>query len=126
MDGLEGTSLIPQLLNPKLKRVIPVVTTWQYNNHAVRSMNFRYIRYRDGSEELYDHRTDPREHHNLAGDAAYLAVKERLAKAIPTRNKKPSSLESGGNDSYGRKYEMLREQGVPVWLGAEPAASLRP
>lgn len=126
VDGLEGTSLIPQLLNPKLKRVTPVVTTWQYNNHAVRSMNFRYIRYRDGSEELYDHRTDPREHHNLAGDAAYLAVKERLAKAIPTRNKKPSSLESGGNDSYGRKYEMLREQGVPVWLGAEPAASLRP
>ncbi|MGI9469250.1 MAG: sulfatase [Rubripirellula sp.] len=122
VHGLEGLSLMPQLRDPKRKRTTPVVSTWQYRNHAVRSADYRYIRYRDGSEELYDHRSDPREHHNLAQEPAYLPVKQRLAKAIPKRNKKPSSLESGGQDSYGKKYEMLREQGVPEWLGADPVS----
>lgn len=122
VHGLEGLSLMPQLRDPKRKRTTPVVSTWQYRNHAVRSSDYRYIRYRDGSEELYDHRSDPREHHNLAQEPAYLPVKQRLAKAIPKRNKKPSSLESGGQDSYGKKYEMLREQGVPEWLGADPVS----
>jgi iduronate 2-sulfatase len=121
VHGLEGISLLPQLRDPNSKRTTPAVSTWQYNNHAVRGLNFRYIRYRDGSEELYDHRTDPGEHRNLAHEVAYLPVKQRLSKAIPKRNKKPSSLDSGGQDSYGRKYEMLREQGVPEWLGAKPA-----
>ncbi len=119
VHGLEGISLMPQLRDPKRTRTTPVVSTWQYKNHAVRSLNFRYIRYRDGSEELYDHRSDPREHRNLAHEPAYLAVKKRLAKAIPKRNKKPASLDSGGQDAYGKKYNMLREQGVPEWLGAE-------
>ncbi|MAI70909.1 MAG: hypothetical protein CMM01_08380 [Rhodopirellula sp.] len=126
VHGLEGLSLMPQLRDPKSKRTIPVVSTWQYRNHAVRSMDYRYIRYRDGSEELYDHRSDPREHHNLAQEPAYLPVKQRLAKAIPKRNKKPSSLASGGQDAYGKKYEMLREQGVPEWLGADPGSPPTP
>ncbi len=126
VHGLEGLSLMPQLRDPKSKRTIPVVSTWQYRNHAVRSMDYRYIRYRDGSEELYDHRSDPREHFNLAQEPAYLPVKQRLAKAIPKRNKKPSSLASGGQDAYGKKYEMLREQGVPEWLGADPGSPPTP
>lgn len=120
VDGLEGLSLVPQLRDPKRARTTPVVSTWQYNNHAVRSSNFRYIRYRDGSEELYDHRSDPREHRNLAADPAYLPVKKRLSGSIPRLNKKPSSLESGGQDTYGKKYDMLREEGLPKWLGADP------
>jgi arylsulfatase A-like enzyme len=42
-----------------------VVTTHQRGNHAVRSRDWRYIRYRDGTEELYDHRADPEEVRNL-------------------------------------------------------------
>ena len=34
-------------------------------NAAVRDRDWRYIRYSDGSEELYDHRTDPKEWVNL-------------------------------------------------------------
>ena len=37
-----------------------------HDNHGVRSENWRYIRYADGSEELYDHDTDPNEWKNLA------------------------------------------------------------
>jgi hypothetical protein len=40
----------------------------------VRSQHWRYIRYHDGSEELYDRRTDPNEWLNLAGDKKYASV----------------------------------------------------
>ena len=120
MHGLEGSSLTPQLRDPTLKRGSPVVSTWQYKNHAVRSADFRYIRYRDGSEELYDHRVDPGEHHNLAQDPGFQSVKKRLSKAIPKRNVKPAPLQSGEQDSYGKKFETLREFGVPAWLGTIP------
>jgi arylsulfatase A-like enzyme len=35
---------------------------------TVRSASHRYIRYHDGSEELYDHRNDPYEWTNIAAD----------------------------------------------------------
>ena len=38
---------------------------------SVRSKNFRYTLTANGQEELYDHRTDPNEWHNIAGDTAY-------------------------------------------------------
>jgi hypothetical protein len=41
----------------------------------VRSRDWRYIQYGDGTEELYDHREDPDEWNNLAGDAQYASVK---------------------------------------------------
>ena len=40
--------------------------SWQEGNHSLRWREWRYIRYRDGSEELYNQRKDPREWHNLA------------------------------------------------------------
>ena len=90
------------------------------NNHAARSLNFRYIRYRDGSEELYDHRTDPNEHDNLAADPQFSRIKEKLAAYLPVKNVMPKSLQEGGTDSYGRKLQRLRSEGVPDWLGKVP------
>ncbi len=52
----------------------------------MRSERFRYIRYHDGSEELYDHDTDPNEWHNLAADPAYADAKVELARWLPTEN----------------------------------------
>lgn len=85
-EELEGVSLRPLLENPDAEWNRPAVTTYQRNNHAVRSEHFRYIRYADGSEELYDHRDDPREWHNLAGDPKYAKVIEQLAKWLPEIN----------------------------------------
>ena len=120
VKGLEGTSLLPQLKDPKAERRNPAITTWHYNNHAARSQNFRYIRYRDGSEELYDHRTDPNEHRNLAGDPKLASIKKKLRGYLPTDNVVPTSIKDGGTDSYGNKYERLRNEGVPDWLGKVP------
>lgn len=46
----------------------PILTTYSFGNHALRDERYRYIRYEDGSEELYDHQTDPNEWTNLADE----------------------------------------------------------
>lgn len=83
---LEGSSLAPLLKNPSAAWEKPVLTTHGLNNHAVRSERWRYIRYEDGSEELYDHDNDRQEWKNLAGDAQYNAVKAGLVKWLPAVN----------------------------------------
>ncbi len=77
---LEGHSLVPQLKDAAKERVWPAITTHNQGNHAVRSMDWRYIRYADGSEELYDLRRDPNEWTNLADRPGYAAVKTDLAR----------------------------------------------
>jgi hypothetical protein len=57
------------------------------NNHAVRDAQWRYIRYSDGAEELYDETADPREWTNLAANPAHAALKQRLAHWLPKVNK---------------------------------------
>jgi hypothetical protein len=48
--------------------------------------HWRYIRYADGSEELYDHRVDPNEWTNLAGDSRYASMKRQLRTHLPAVN----------------------------------------
>ena len=83
---ISGQSLVPLLKNPDLDTGRAVVTTHGRNNHAVRDVRWRYIRYADGSEELYDHRSDPDEWTNLAGQAAHAATKVRLSNWLPNMN----------------------------------------
>lgn len=83
---LEGESLTPLLRDPTMQTGRAVVSTYQFNNHTVRSQYWRYIRYADGSEELYDHRVDSAERKNLASDESLSNVKERLVKFLPKRN----------------------------------------
>ncbi len=68
----------------------PAVTTYMQNNHSVRSERWRYIRYHNGTEELYDHSRDEMEWTNLAGDAKYAAIKAEHARWLPTVNADPS------------------------------------
>ncbi|MGE9291364.1 MAG: sulfatase [Puniceicoccales bacterium] len=82
-DVLEGRSLVPLLQDPDLAWPYPALSTNFEGNHAVRSERYRYIRYQDGSEELYDHETDPNEWTNLAGDPAYTEIIEELSLFIP-------------------------------------------
>lgn len=45
---------------------------------ALRTSRWRYILYRNGKEELYDHQTDPREVINLAYNDDYAQRKREL------------------------------------------------
>jgi arylsulfatase A-like enzyme len=77
---LEGASLMPWLQDPTLPRERPAISTAASGQHTVRTDRWRYIRYRDGSEELYDHDVDPEERVNLAGDAIYADTVAALAR----------------------------------------------
>jgi arylsulfatase A-like enzyme len=81
---LDGESLVPLLRDPHAPRERPALSTSGKGNHAVRSERWRYIRYRDGAEELYDHDTDPDEWHNLAEDPRYAPVRAELARWLPS------------------------------------------
>jgi arylsulfatase A-like enzyme len=83
LDGLDGLSLVPLLVDPQHIRQRPALTTHGPGNHAVRSERWRYIRYADGGEELYDHQNDPHEWTNLAGRSEHAIVKADLAKWLP-------------------------------------------
>lgn len=83
---LEGVSLKPLLVKPRAESNRAVVTTYQFKNHSIRSRDWRYIRYADGSEELYDHRVDPEERRNLAGLEDTAETRLRLAEYLPKKN----------------------------------------
>ena len=82
--SFDGVSLVPLLNDPQAAWDRPSIT--ELSGHtAVRSQRWRYIRYADGSEELYDHDADPNEWHNLAKKKKYAEVKQKLTGWIPKK-----------------------------------------
>ncbi len=82
----EGKSLFPLLDNPDSKGFEASLTTFGYGNHTIRTERWRYIRYEDGSEELYDHWVDRNEWNNLADAGQYQKIKNQLRKFLPKTN----------------------------------------
>jgi arylsulfatase A-like enzyme len=82
-NQLDGLSLAPLLHDPAATRERPVLVSHGRGNYAIRDENYRYIRYADGSEELYDHRVDSHEWNNLADRQEQNDVKARLSKWLP-------------------------------------------
>jgi hypothetical protein len=84
---LDGESLLPQLAAPATVRTRPALTAMGERtgaSYSARTDRWRYTRYADGSEELYDHLNDPPEWTNLAGKPAQAARKKELAALLPT------------------------------------------
>ena len=84
--GIAGQCLLPLLKDPGAKWDGAALITYGRGNHAVRTERWRYIRYADGGEELYDHARDPREWTNLAADPRFKVQKRRLADRLPERD----------------------------------------
>jgi arylsulfatase A-like enzyme len=87
-EHLDGQSLLPLLENPKREWEFPVVMTYGYKNHAIQTERWRYIQYRDGTEELYDHKKDPNEWTNLATFQEYKEIIGELQQSLPKINQK--------------------------------------
>ncbi|VGO19010.1 sulfatase [Pontiella sulfatireligans] len=81
---VDGISLVPWLDDPSLTKTTPALTTWGRGNYTVRSCDWRYTRYHDGSEELYHNAIDPNEWMNLADDPEFSAMKTQMAVYLPT------------------------------------------
>lgn len=97
---LEGASLVPLLKDPNTAWDHAAITTVGYQNHAVRTERWRYIRYSDGAEELYDHSVDELEWKNLAGNSEYESVKTDLRRWLPSHNapRNPDSNKKAGKE----------------------------
>lgn len=80
---VEGTSIVPLLRDPQAGWRLPAITTHGFRNHTVRTERWRYIRYVDGGEELYDEAADPYEWTNLADRPEHAATKAELAQWLP-------------------------------------------
>ncbi len=79
----EGLSLITLMENPDADWRAGTLTVYPRGNNALRTDRYRYIRYEDGSAELYDHESDPNEWNNLAGNPEYTDLINSLKKSFP-------------------------------------------
>lgn len=102
---LEGFDMMPLLKDPKAAWEHPGITTHGRLNHTVRTEGWRYIRYANGDEELYDEAADPLEYANLASQTEYAARKAELAKLLPKTDAPnlPKSRDKGEGGEDGKK-----------------------
>ncbi len=109
-EELEGHSLQSQLKDPTARRAWPAITTHGPGNHSVVTDEWRYIRYANGSDELYHIKEDPREWKNLSSDPTKRELIAGLQKWIPTNDAVPVP---------GSKSRLLEQrEGVWYWEGA--------
>jgi arylsulfatase A-like enzyme len=97
---IDGASLAPLLKEPSAVWDRPALTTYFHNNHSVRSERWRYIRYADGGEELYDRDKDPMEWTNIASNPEHEGVKRELALWLPPANAPDAPDEKGVSENY--------------------------
>ena len=114
-DDLEGHSLLPQLKDASAAREWPAITTHNHDNHGIRTEDWRFIQYADGTEELYDMKNDPNEWDNLSSNPRYANVVAEHRKWLP-KSVQPAP---------GSKHRILlyRDDGSVNWEGAEVGAN---
>lgn len=100
-EQCDGQSLVAQLNDPTASHKRTSLTSFQFYgenipSHAVSDTRYRYIRYGNGFEELYDLQQDPHEFTNRAGDQGLSEIKVRLSRSIPDKpaTKRPIPTDS--------------------------------
>ncbi|TWU09822.1 sulfatase [Allorhodopirellula heiligendammensis] len=92
---VQGLSLVPILKDPTAQLKEGALSF--SNGHSWRTNDWAYMRYNDGSEELYDMQHDPEQITNLAGDQEHEMVLERLRTELLAR------LENAGIKRINRR-----------------------
>jgi arylsulfatase A-like enzyme len=97
--SLDGQSLVPLMRDPSLRTGRTVLTSFDLGNVALRSSRWRYIRYADGAEELYDVVSDPNEWINLSNKSSQRSILEGFRNSIPKQAIEHTSFD--GSDEKG-------------------------
>jgi choline-sulfatase len=93
--AVEGRSLAPLLKDPAAAWESTAVTAFGDRYVTLRTEKFRYIRYREGEEELYDHSNDPHEWTNQIKNEDYAADLVILRSKVPALKDMAPKLRSG-------------------------------
>lgn len=104
---LEGLSLKPQLVDANASRERPAITSHNQGNYSIVSEEWRYIRYVDGEEELYDIVNDPHEWDNVVGQHSDVA--KQMRKWLP-------KIDTGPVAGSGARVLTYYDK-TPVWQG---------
>lgn len=109
---LDGESFAKLLKDPTAPWDRPAITTHGRKNHTVRSEGWRYIRYANGEEELYDESADPLEYRNVAGLSEFADRKAALVKWLPQTDAPdlPAPKGNGNGNGNGRGQGRKRAQ----------------
>lgn len=113
-EDLEGLTLIPQLRDANVVRERPAVTSHNQGNHAIRSHRWRYIRYADGSEELYDMHADPHEWTNLAALPQHQEVIADHRRWLPKVDRPPAKGSASRVLTYDKDSDVATWEGTAV------------
>ena len=84
-ENVDGFSLAPQLEDINTPLAGPAICSWGRGNYTVRTKDWRYTRYYNGGEELYDHNNDPDEWTNQANNPEFAKIKGEMAKMLPNK-----------------------------------------
>jgi arylsulfatase A-like enzyme len=96
----EGHSLVPLLEDPEADWAHMARTSFGPGNYAIISDGYRFIQYNDGSEEFYDHATDPHEWYNLSANPEYAEIIDRHRDQVPRERYEILGEVSTGHLSY--------------------------
>lgn len=120
-EDLDGVSLSPLLVDPQANTSelqAPELTIHGRGNYSLRDEEWRYTRYFDGGEELYNHKNDPYEWANLADDPAHTDVKAHLLSLMPEES--ALTVEPRGSGGWADQdkddMEQFRTEVWPRWL----------
>ncbi len=88
---VQGKSFKSVILNPSLEHNSETYARFVIMD-AVVEKDFVYTRFNNGEEMLYDHRTDPLEDHNVAGEQTYASDLKRLRRKLEEQMNKAEQL----------------------------------
>ena len=107
----EGRSLVPLIKGESPEWRHAISTTYAKDSYSLRSRTFRYLRFPNGAEELYDHQNDPQEWDNLANDTEYVEILTKFRRQLPEQSAPyHAATQKGPINAWFQKH--LAENGI--------------